>query len=170
MEPIHFFTDLQGRDWGIAPMSWGMIVKIRSRFRGVDFSKIVEKDDRTFERLAMEPELLVNVLWCTCEAQAEELGVSGEEFGESLGGDVLDQAALALERAAIDFFPPRVRRTLTKLVEKRNQAMDLAMDQLIETVDGPETNQAIDRLVSGAKTSFINTLESLGESVPTPTP
>jgi len=91
-----------------------------------------------FEQLALDPLLLVDVLWLICETQATERGVTSEVFGESLG-DRIDEAVVALEAAVVNFFPASKRSLLQSLRLKNQEMTTNATTAAMETLT---TNQS----------------------------
>ena len=96
------FTDASGRTWELT-----VIVSAVKRVRDL------------LERLADDPVLLVDVLYVLCKPQADAKGVSDEDFGRGMVGGVLDDAASALMKELLDFFPSAQRaRALGKMARK----------------------------------------------------
>lgn len=107
------FTDATGRDWPVT-ITVGTVRRVR-QLVDVDLLKL---DEALLKRLATDPVELANVLYVICEPTCDERGISDEQFGELLGGDVIDQATEAFIEAIIDFFP-RARRTVARQVRAK---------------------------------------------------
>ena len=109
------FTDASGRTWELT-----VIVSAVKRVRdllGVDLMDVAGGD--LLERLADDPVLLVDVLYVLVKPQADAKGVSDEDFGRGMVGGVLDDAASALMKELLDFFPSAQRaRALGKMARK----------------------------------------------------
>jgi len=125
---MHKFTDNQNREWAIAiGLATARHLKEQTGGR-VDFVEQARTGHgkEVFQALATDIELLGQVAWLLCEAQAVERGVSELDFADGFSMDVLDQFQTALIRAAIDFFPSRSRPVLQKALEvaERNLAED----------------------------------------------
>ena len=116
------FKDNQGRDWSVQ-FTVGTIKRVRELL-GVNLVSIADGDpagDVINTRLQTDFEFIVDVLYCVCKPQADELGVNDIAFGESLGGDSLGDAQRALIEELVLFFPnPSSRR----VIEKRIQRLD----------------------------------------------
>ena len=135
------FTDTQGRVWTIS-IGFATARRLSDQTDGrIDFIEQARtgQGKEIFETLANDMELLGQVAWLLCEAQAEEAGVSELDFAEAFDMDVLDKFQTALIRAAIDFFPSRSREVLKKalqlaeqIAEKDNAEISEKAAQLME--------------------------------------
>jgi hypothetical protein len=89
------FRDAAGRTWVIPTITYTLVQGVQQRMG----ANLWDLSGDVWGKLADTPELLVRVLWCLCEAQADRLGVEPEDFGRSLGGDVISHAVEALTAA-----------------------------------------------------------------------
>ena len=109
------FTDASGRTWELT-----VVVSAVNRVRdllGVDLMDVAGGD--LLERLADDPVLLVDVLYVLVKPQADAKGASDEDFGRGMVGGVLDDAASALMKELLGFFPSAQRaRALGKMARK----------------------------------------------------
>jgi|11BtaG_2_1085332.scaffolds.fasta_scaffold84226_2 hypothetical protein len=139
------FTDNGGRDWQVKvnPITLGKI----EQTTGESFSADPEDGEGPIVRIATDCMYAFQVLWVLCEAQANERGVSSEDFGDALVGDVLGKAQAALCEAIADFYPDPARREAVRrvfsvikaaeaklLAKASKQLDDLDVDQLVEDV------------------------------------
>ena len=109
------FTDSAGRTWEVT-VNVGAVRRVRD-ILGVDLMDVAGGD--LLERLADDPVLLVDVLYVLCKPQADAKGASDEDFGRAMVGGVLDEAASALMKELLDFFPSAQRaRALGKMARK----------------------------------------------------
>lgn len=133
---MHTFNDTTGQTWAIA-FDIGLMRHIK-RTLGVDLLAAIEKPDSLVE-LADDIEKLVNVVWLCVADQAAALStgaITDEEFGRRLDGQSVESATRAMLEALADFFPPRKRAILHKIVEKATAAEDAmlgAVEALLET-------------------------------------
>ena len=119
------FTDTQGRAWPIV-VNVSAVKRVRDLL-DVDLMDVAGGE--LLSRLADDPCLLVDVLYVLCRPEADTKGVSDEDFGKGMVGGVLDEAASALMKELLDFFPSAQRaRALGKLV-KVMEAQDAAMQE-----------------------------------------
>lgn len=110
------FRDSVGRLWEIA-IHVAAVKRVRSAL-GVDLAGLIADGAKPLAQLLGDPCQFVDVLFVLCRQQAAAAGVSDEEFGAALGGDVLASAADAFMEELIDFFPdPRARDQLRRMIE-----------------------------------------------------
>ena len=109
------FTDAGGRSWTV-----DVVVSAVKRVRailGVDLLDVANGD--LLSRLADDPVLLVDVLYVLLKPEADGRGVTDEDFGRALAGDVLDEASAALMKGLLDFFPSALRaRALARMIRR----------------------------------------------------
>ena len=112
------FTDTQGRAWPIV-VNVSAVKRVRDLL-DVDLMDVAGGD--LLARLADDPCLLVDVLYVLCKAEADAKGVSDEDFGKGMVGGVLDEAASALMKELLDFFPSAQRaKALAKMLRKMEE-------------------------------------------------
>ena len=148
------FYDLVGRDWQIS-------ITV-SRVKAINLATGVNIYDaangQLFSSLATNPSLLADVLFVACKKQADERGVTDEEFGELLAGDVIDDAVKALTEAIVLFSPSHQRGPLVAIAEKIQQVQAKASAQILAAINSPDIDQAIDRALSGQSGSLPDSL------------
>ena len=130
------FTDCHGRKWNV-PIHAASLGQVREVL-GVDLLEVFTGN--LAGRLAEDVVLLVNILYVVCSVQADARGVSDVEFGESLGGDAIDEATVALLDALIDFLPAKKRKPLHGLhamIKKLRQAAHGPGQEPKGGADGP---------------------------------
>ena len=108
------FTDNTGRAWSLA-INVDAVKRVKALVN-VDLLQAVE--GKLIEQLVADPILLCDVVFCLCKPQADQLGVSDEDFGRAMAGDAIEQATSAMLEELVDFFPSRRRALLTKAVGK----------------------------------------------------
>ncbi|VTT99067.1 unnamed protein product [Gemmataceae bacterium] len=109
------FTDANGRKWCLK-ITIAHVKPLKEA--GFDLKAVRDSTD-AFDALA-DPETFGHVFYLLCEAQAEKLGVSPEEFMSGFDGATIHAASNALLAAVADFtHPPAV----AKLVKERLPGM-----------------------------------------------
>lgn len=114
------FSDNKGRTWTLE-VNVATVKRVRGLCK-VDLNSIVELDKNNrpsaelLERLSSDPVLLVDVLFAVCKPQADKLGITDEDFGESMAGDAIENATTALLEEIIDFFPAAKRLVMQKIL------------------------------------------------------
>ena len=150
------FCDSTGRDWYISiTVSSAKFINLETGVNIYDAA-----NGQLFSSLATNPSLLADVLFVACRKQATERGITDEQFGELLAGDVIEDATKALTEAIIDFFPKRQREPLAMIAKKINQVQDRAATQMLAAINSPDIDQAIDRALSGQSGSLPDSLDA----------
>ena len=160
---MHSFQDTAGRLWEVQ-INVSQVRRVRG-LAGVDLNKLLDEKCQPLGELLADPCRLVDVLYALCKEQADKAEVTDQQFGESLGGDVLEEAAHAFLEELIDFFPRRVQETLRKLFAKSRELGQTLLSRaqgLVEDLD-------VDKLAS----TWIDSLTkppASSESTPAPSP
>ncbi len=143
------FADTQGRTWNITVT----VDTVRRVKQSLDLDLLDILGGEALERIVSDPVLLCDLLYVTCRPQAEQAGVSDEDFGRSLAGDSLDEATTAFLEALTDFFPSRKRAALKTLLAKMRAAEERLAQQVTARLESAELDRQIDaeleRLLSG---------------------
>lgn len=162
------FTDSVGRQW-VLDVNCTSIGQVRAT-AGVDLLTVLDDKGALFGRLATDPILLCGVLWALCKDQAAAVGVSPEDFGRGLRGDVIDAAVDALIEEVVDFSPGQTRRLAArKMLGLVRETADRAGKMAMAHLESPRLHAAIDRKLKKLADSFGDALESY-ESTPEPGP
>jgi biotin synthase-related radical SAM superfamily protein len=144
------FTDNAGQTWTIT-----VNVDAIKRVRGlldVDLLEIVE--GKLIERLYCDPVLLCDVVYAVCKPEADEKGVSDEEFGRAMAGDAIEQATKALLEELVNFSPsPRDRQNLGRVLETTWSAMEKARDLIEARLASGELEKAVAQALATAGSS-----------------
>ena len=162
------FTDMKGRTWEIAVTIAG--AKRCRDLLDVNLIEMGKSDEESdlLTRLGFDAILLVDVIFVLCKPQADEKKVSDVDFGESMGGEAIQTASIALYEELIDFFLKCGRKDKATAVQKmRNLVMSYvnAMDEKMQAVDLEAPMQkAVDREFGKLSTD----LQVLSESTPDP--
>lgn len=107
------FYDSAGRLW-TPRIRVGELKRVK-HLCGIDLLELVqptqpERFAQLMARLLAEPILLIDILYCVCKDECDARGMTDEDFGRAMAGDVLDAAFDAILAAIIDFFPHRRHR------------------------------------------------------------
>jgi len=158
------FKDSKGRLWQIA-VNVFTVKQVKSQL-DVDLTQAVvmsstpqtQPDVSLIDRLNNDPVLLADVLYVICRQEAEEKGVSDEEFGRSLAGRPIADATMALLEEIVDFFPDPARRSIGHLVlNGMNQLAEKTEKLVADTLQNPEFttefNTRMEQLLDNATSS-----------------
>jgi hypothetical protein len=99
-------------------------------------------------RLATDIMYAVDVLYVVCKPQADDRGLSDEQFAARLGGETLEAAHAALEAALADFFRGLKRPDVCEAIEKTRQLIDAAVKRGAETMTSPAMQERFDTILS----------------------
>ena len=134
---MHTFSDTQGRPWTIT-LNVDAIRRVRSVLN-INLLEAIE--GKLLERLITDPVLLCDILFVVIQPEAIAKGISDEDFGRSLGGDVLDVATTALLEELVDFFPSAKRTVFRKALAKLKQLETLAIETATQRLESPELGE-----------------------------
>lgn len=127
------FRDKQGREFRCRVSAATAIVLKKD----LGINLLDHFDGSLWQRLATDPELLVDVLFEITRESRDELGiVDGGAFARLLDGDVLEAAGEAMRAAIVDFIPPRQRAAFRKLLEKSKAVEMVTIEKMEAAVDG----------------------------------
>lgn len=159
------FKDSAGREWSIS-VNVAAVKRVRT-LAGVDLLGLLDPSSGTAEKLS-DPVTLGDVLYAAVQPQAERLGVTDEQFGESLAGDAIHDATQALIDEIVDFSPnPRGRAAMQKVRDAARVVTDRALTMIEAAVEGKTTEQLADAMCAGGGNSSTSVPGS-SESTPTP--
>lgn len=158
------FTDNAGRTWTVA-INIDAIKRVRALL-DVDLLEIV--DGKLVERLIRDPVLLCDVVYVLCKPEADAQGVSDEQFGQAMAGDVIEHATRAVLEELVDFSPsPRDRATLGRVLKTTYAVMDRARDMIDARLDSGELDRVIEQAL---QTAGRSSGAALASSASTPDP
>lgn len=134
---MRVFTDNVGRTWTLE-INVTAVKRVRGLV-GIDLYQLASDGFESLGKLVSNPVDLADVLYCLVKDQADSQGVTDQDFGRALAGDVITLAADAFVEELIDFFPDaRARSGLRKVIEagKKVRANLLARaESLLESLD-----------------------------------
>jgi len=102
------------------------------------------------DRLVDDPVLLCDVLYAVCKPQADEAGVSDEDFGRAMAGDVIAQATDALLEELVGFFPQGRREVVAQALAKSRKLRGIAIDWATKRLAGDEIESELKRRLEAA--------------------
>lgn len=127
----HKFTDNAGRIWNLE-VTVATIRRVKTLL-GVNLLESVSGD--LMDRMAADPALLADVVFAVVKPQADTLGVTDAQFGESLAGDAVSGASDALIGALVDFFPAAKRGILQRATDARKELGEAIIAKAAERLD-----------------------------------
>jgi hypothetical protein len=144
------FKDREGREW-IVDVNIGSIKRVND-ILNVDLLRL--EGGQLVDQLIGDPVTLCNVVYVLCMKQAQERGVSDEDFGRAMAGDSIDHATTALLEDFVDFFPSRKRPAMAKALAKIKQIEAAQLEAAERMIDDPQIDQLIQKAMNEATASL----------------
>ncbi|MFW5679523.1 MAG: hypothetical protein ACOCYE_02075 [Pseudomonadota bacterium] len=150
----HTFTDAADRMWTI-PMTVGSIRRVENAL-GYNLANAAEPAEEgespLLTRLAIDPALLVDVVYVLVQPQAEKQGVDDLQFGEAIDGDAYGRLSEAFWGALTDFFLGVGRSDTVRAIERQTQILKDATQKAGDRIDRLEidVDAALDASARGA--------------------
>jgi hypothetical protein len=134
---VRTFKDLKGSEW-VVRFTVGSAMRIRQEL-GIDIDRLISGDSEEIGRLLSDTWRIMELLVLLLADQIESRGmVDGNtpstEFYDRFGGDVLDEACIAILQAIGDSLPKLKRRGLLAVVERISPTMEAAAKRVEEKV------------------------------------
>ncbi|MBW7905464.1 MAG: hypothetical protein LC135_03120 [Phycisphaerae bacterium] len=104
----------------------------------MNLANLTHGDPPLLTRLETDIVLLCDVIFALVKPQADQLGVSDEEFGKAMGGDAIMAAHDAFWEELNGFFRQLRRTDTARAIEKQAalvKATVAAIEQRVETLD-----------------------------------
>jgi len=143
------FRDSKGRSWAI-DINVTAVKRVRS-LAGVDLLDLA--DGSLVETLIADPVKLADILYALCKPQADQAGVSDEQFGEGLAGDAIAGATDAMLESLAGFFQNPVQRAnLTEVFRRTRVVVQAAHQAVQKRIEGGAIERAAEAAlgISGA--------------------
>ena len=102
---------------------------------------------KLIERLSNDPILLCDIIYVLCQSEAEQRGISDEDFGRAMAGDAIDHATASLLEELVGFFPKNRRGLLSKALSKYRNLETKAIALVDQQLDDPALeNKTLNKL------------------------
>ncbi len=138
------FVDTAQRSWQIA-ITLDAVRRVRDLL-GVDLLGLTDGEPPLLTRLGTDIVLLCDVVFAIVKPQADAAGVTDQQFGESLGGDAIAEAAEAFWGELTDFFRRLRRQDQAEAIT----AMQTAMAAAVTMAETRMTRLNVAELVANA--------------------
>lgn len=145
------FKDTTGREW-LVVVNVAQVKRVREQLK----INLADPNEGNLLEQLTDPVTFVDVLFVLCQSQAKEAGVSDVQFGESMGGDALDEALMALGGALADFFrgPKRaIWLNAVKLTRKHLAAIDKVLTERADEIEAMAEKSIADQNLTGDTSS-----------------
>lgn len=128
------FTDSTGRAWNIN-ITVATVKSVRDAM-DVRLDKAFDDDQKVFRQILTDLILLTDCLYVIVKPQADAAGISAENFGELMVGDVLEKAGETFAEALLDFFPnARLRAGIRKIEPLQRRLVELKVAQSQQQIE-----------------------------------
>lgn len=138
------FKDVHRRDWVIT-----IDVAALKRVRAIAKVDLCQIGTHAVDAQLADPVTLVDAIYAICQPQAQKAGITDEQFGQGLAGDVIEQATAALLEAVIDFFPSARRPTLRAMRDKGEEIRAAAEKAILDKLKTLDPTAVIKELLEG---------------------
>lgn len=152
------FMDNAGRAWAIA-INVDAIKRVRD---SLDVNLLDAVEGKLIERLVGDPILLCDVIYVLCRPEAEQRGVSDEDFGRAMAGDSIDSATTSLLEELVAFFPKARRDLLTKALQKLKALEAKAIAIVEQRLEDPQLEQQLTAELESALSPVTESGNSFG--------
>jgi len=139
------FQDLKKREWDLT-ITVATIKRVRELIT-VDLLECLIEKDSLIDRMALDPVLLVDVIYCICKPIADARDISDTEFGEAMGGDVIENATGAFLEALVDFFPGARKEIMKRAIVIRETIDRKVKGKMMEMKEG-EVEAVIEKAIN----------------------
>ena len=146
------FTDSAGRTWTVS-----LTIDAAKRVKGlldVNLLELEAGDPPLLTKLGTDVILLCDVIFALVKPQADAAGVSDEQFGAALGGEVILAAQTAFYEELVDFFRKLGRTDLAKAVDAQRRMIDLAVRRIETRIDRLDLEAAVESTLGEPSTSL----------------
>ena len=139
--------DTKGREWSFRFTA--LTVRDLAASTKLD-TKSLTGENSLLVQIGQDEALLLQCLWITIKPQADKLGVTEEEWLESLDNDGLQAATEEWMQAYINFSHPARRDLLSRTMVATKRKMTRATRELETLLAGDDIDQVINREVDKA--------------------
>lgn len=140
--------------------TWTVEVTVNALKRARDLVDVDLLSDAGLQRLSEDLLTAVDVLYAVIKPQADQLGVSDEDFGERLAGQI-EPALDALYGGLEDFFRSAGRTGLATLIQLTREAINKADREATVKLTSERTSRAIQAVLKRASDQTDQQLDKL---------
>ncbi|MBI9017373.1 MAG: hypothetical protein JEZ07_08955 [Phycisphaerae bacterium] len=138
---MRIFSDTTGRQWQIN-MTIGSVKQVKA-LTGYDLLELDKGDRPLLATLRTDIMAVCDVIFALVKKQAEEAGISDEQFAEALGGNAIVVAQDAFWDELEDFCQSLNRQHLAKAIQAMGKTVNLAYQKISQQVDQLDIEQML---------------------------
>ena len=153
------FVDSANRTWTLS-----LTIDAAKRVKGllnVNLLELESGDPPLLTRLGTDVILLCDVIFALVKPQADDAGVTDQQFGAALGGDVILAAQTAFYEELVDFFRKLGRSDLAKAVDAQRKMIDLAVRRIETRIDRLDLEAEINAIAGEMSMNLQPSQESI---------
>jgi hypothetical protein len=148
---VRSFTDNAGRTWTIA-MNLGAVKRLKGLL-GVDLLALADGEPPLLTRLGTDVILLCDVIFALVKPQADQAGVTDEQFGAALGGEAILAAQKAFYEELTDFFLKLGRSDLARALTTQQALIQAAVAETSKRLSIIDAEAEVKAIFGGSSTS-----------------
>ena len=160
------FTDSAGRTWTLS-LTLDAAKRVRSLL-DVNLLDLESGEPPLLTRLGTDVILLCDVVFAIVKPQADTAGVSDEEFGAALGGDVILAAQTAFYEELVDFFRQLGRSDLARAVDAQRRMIELTVKGIETRIEGLDIEGEVEAILAETPGALSTSSPEPSESTPAP--
>lgn len=155
------FRDNEGREWVLA-LTLGSLRRIKASagLDMLDLGKWDKEASNPFLRLTRDAVTLADTLCALCHTQIVERQITEEQFAESLGGQSIDDALIALVEEWADFFRQGRREMDSMLLRRALEVLMETRSKMAQAVAVMDREMTVDKILSSSRTNSQASSES----------
>ena len=146
------FTDNAGRTWTLS-LSFGAVKRVRGLL-DVNLLELDKGDPPLLTRLGTDPILLVDVIFAVIKPQADGLGVTDEQWAESMGGEAMLAAQKAFYGEVADFTRSQGRPDMAKAALAQHALIERVIAMSEERIGQIDVEELAQKISGDSSTSL----------------
>lgn len=148
------FKDSTGQEWRLE-FSVPVMKRVKER-TGYHLGRLLDNECALLTEITGDIITFVDVLWAMVEGQAATAGVTDQQFGERITGDVFAAAEGSFWEALKDFSPSRTRPLIAALMTKGREvqaALEPRISQALEAIERMTAEEMIQAALISSKSA-----------------
>ncbi len=139
----HTFTDTAGRIWPVQ-IDTTAIKRVRTL---MDLDLMTFFEGELMGRLMSDTVLFVDTLYAVCKPEADARGITDEQFGQAMSGEVLQAAEEALAEGLFTISHPSRREAARTVWEKAKTLRARATELTLVRMRDPDLDRRLEEML-----------------------
>lgn len=145
------FVDTAGRSW-VIQLTIDSVKRVR-QLLNVNLLDLVSGDPPLLTQFGTDVILLCDVIFVLIKPQADKVGVTDEQFGIALGGDVILGAQTAFYDELVDFFRGLGRTDMIRAVTAQRNMIDKAVQMIATQIGAIDLDKMLNETIGKMSTN-----------------